>query len=342
MSESVLRQRRPTVAILATGGTIAGEALVAAQTIGYTAGVIGVDRLLSAVPELDSVAAIRAEQVASIDSKDLDNALWIALTHRVNILLAQDDIDGLVIMHGTDTLEETAYWLHLTVSSEKPVVLTAAMRPFTALSADGALNLFNAVTLAAYPDAAARGVLVAFANRIHGARDITKVSTYAIDAFASPESGVLGWVHDKRVEFQRRVTRTHTIKSVFRLNVINTQNLLPVVQIVVSHAGVEGIIVDALVNAGTHGIVVAGTGNGSIHATLQKALVHARTQSVSVVRSSRVGSGHVMHNAAAPDDILGLVSAGTLNPYKARILLMLSLAHGWSEPIVLQSLFDRY
>ncbi|WP_420885645.1 asparaginase [Candidatus Vallotia lariciata] len=335
-------QKRPTVAVLATGGTIAGEAPVAAQTSGYKAGVISVDRLLSAVPELDSVAAIRSEQIAGIDSKDLDDSLWVTLAHRVNVLLAQDDIDGLVIMHGTDTLEETAYWLHLTVASVKPVVLTAAMRPFTALSSDGSLNLLDAVTLAACPDAVARGVLVAFANRIHGARDITKVSTYAVDAFASPESGVLGWVQDRRIEFQRRVTRAHTIKSVFRLNDIDTQNPLPMVQIVVSHAGAVRVIVDALVDAGVRGIVVAGTGNGSIHSTLQQALVSARARSVAVVRSSRVGSGHVMRNGAAPDDMLGLVSAGTLNPYKARVLLMLALSRGWSEPLILQSLFDQY
>jgi L-asparaginase len=342
MSVDAAHWRRPTVAVLATGGTIAGEAADAARTVGYTAGVVGVDRLLAAVPALGRVAAIRAEQAANIDSKDIDDALWITLARRVNALLAQDDIDGLVIAHGTDTLEETAYWLHLTVASAKPVVLTAAMRPFTALSADGSLNLLNAVTLAARPDAAARGVLVAFANRIHSARDITKVSTYAVDAFASPESGVLGWVQDGRVEFQRRVTRAHTIESVFKLDAIDTQHALPAVQIIVSHAGVSRVVVDALVDAGVRGIVVAGTGNGSIHATLQQALADARARGVAVVRSSRVGSGHVMRNGAAPDDALGLVSAGTLNPYKARVLLMLALAHGWSEPAMLQSLFDQY
>ncbi|WP_225721108.1 asparaginase [Candidatus Vallotiella sp. (ex Adelges kitamiensis)] len=342
MNVGVSYKRRPTVAVLATGGTIAGEASDAAQTIGYTSGVVGVDRLLAAVPELDDVAVIRAEQVARIDSKDLDDALWITLARRVNVLLAQDDIDGLVIVHGTDTLEETAYWLHLTVTSAKPVVLTAAMRPFTALSADGSLNLLNAVTLAACPDAVARGVLVAFSNRIHGARDITKVSTYAVDAFASPESGILGWVQDKRVEFQRRVTRVHTIESVFKINAIDTQNPLPAVQIVVSYAGAMRIVIDALVDAGVRGIVIAGTGNGSIHTTLQQALVNARMRSIAVVRSSRVGSGHVMRNGAAPDDLLGLISAGTLNPYKARVLLMLALAQGWSEPTILQSLFDKY
>ncbi|MCG1039173.1 MULTISPECIES: asparaginase [Burkholderiaceae] len=342
MSVDAAHRPLPTVAVLATGGTIAGEAADAASTAGYKAGVVGVDRLLATVPALGSIARIHAEQVANIDSKDIGDALWITLARRVNALLAQDDIDGLVIAHGTDTLEETAYWLQLTVASTKPVVVTAAMRPLSALSADGPLNLLNAVTLAANPHAAARGVLVAFANRIHGARDVTKVSTYAIDAFASPESGVLGWVQDGRVEFQRRVTRAHTVESVFKLDVIETQHPLPAVQVVVSHAGASRVIVDALVDAGVRGIVVAGTGNGSIHATLQQALADARARGVAVVRASRVGSGHVMRNGAAPDDALGLVSAGTLNPYKARVLLMLALAHGWSEPAMLQSLFDQY
>jgi L-asparaginase len=333
----------PAIAVLATGGTIAGEAADAAKTVGYQAGVAGVDKLLAAVPSLASVGRIRAEQVASIDSKDMSDALWITLSQRVNALLAQDDVDGVVIAHGTDTLEETAYWLHLTVASAKPVVLTAAMRPSTALSADGPLNLLNAVTLAASPDAAGKGVLVAFANRIHGARDVTKTSTYAIDAFASPEVGVLGWVQDGRVEFQRLVTRAHTTESAFRVDTLASGGgALPAVEIVVSHAGVSRVALDALVAAGARGIVVAGTGNGSIHATLQQALAEARAKGVAIVRASRVGSGHVMRNGAAPDDALGFVSAGALNPYKARVLLKLALASGNGEPAALQHLFDRY
>lgn len=176
----------PQIAVLATGGTIAGRAGDASKTAGYKAGVVGVDDLLDAVPGLDAVARIHAEQIASIDSKDMSTALWTTLASRINALLAQDDIDGVVVTHGTDTLEETAYMLHLTVKSAKPVVLTAAMRPSTALSADGPLNLLNAVTVAASNDAAGQGVLVAFNNQIHSARDVTKISTYAVDAFRSP------------------------------------------------------------------------------------------------------------------------------------------------------------
>ena len=327
----------PRVAVLATGGTIAGSAPDAANTAGYQAGVIGVAQLLAAVPGLDTVAQIHAEQVASVDSKDMSFALWSTLEQRVNALLAGDDIDAVVITHGTDTLEETAYLLHLTVKSAKPVILTAAMRPASALSADGPLNLLNAVTLAASGEATGQGVLVAFNNRIHCARDVTKISTYAVDAFQSPEIGALGWVQDGRVEFQRRALRPHTVDAPFTADAQWAH-----VEIVTSYAGVSRIAVDALVSAGVRGIVVAGTGNGSIHATLQQALVEAAARGIAVVRASRVGSGHVMHNGAAKDDALGFVSAGTLNPYKARVLLMLALAAGTSEKAELQRVFDTY
>jgi L-asparaginase len=327
----------PRIAVLATGGTIAGSAADAANTSGYQAGVVGVDRLLEAVPALSGVAQIQPEQIASVDSKDMSLALWTTLAQRVNTLLASDEIDGVVITHGTDTLEETAYLLHLTVKGTKPVVLTAAMRPASALSADGPLNLLNAVTVAASAAAHGQGVLVAFNNRIHCARDVVKTSTYAVDAFQSPEVGALGWVQDGRVEFQRKVVRPHTVDTEF---VIGTK--WPNVELVVSYAGVSRIAVDALVAAGVRGIVVAGTGNGSIHSSVQQALVDAVTQGVVVVRSSRVGSGHVMRNGAAPDDVLGFVTAGSLNPYKARVLLMLALAAGGTGAVALQKIFDTY
>jgi L-asparaginase len=293
-------------------------------------------------------------------------------------VLAQSDVDGVVISHGTDTLEETAYWLHLTVRHAKPVVLVAAMRPSTALSADGPLNLLNAVTVAADAGAAGKGVLVVLANRIHSARDVTKTSTYAVDAFQSPDVGQLGWVQDGRVEFLRAPLRAHTTASEFSggsaggLAVVSARDrdaangcapashesqrglsgtgqaplaeraVLPSVEILLSYAGVTRTAVDALVAAGVHGLVVAGTGNGSLHATLQHALADAVGRGVVVVRASRVGCGHVMHDAAAPDAALGFVSAGSLNPYKARVLLMLALAGGLSCAADVQRVFDTY
>ncbi|AOJ62887.1 L-asparaginase [Burkholderia ubonensis] len=334
-SASVSPPALPRIAVLATGGTIAGAAPDAASTAGYQAGALGVNFLLDAVPALASVARIDAEQVASIDSKDLALPLWNTLATRIDALMADDAVDGIVITHGTDTLEETAYALHLTMQGDKPVVLTAAMRPATALSSDGPLNLLNAVTVAAHPAARGQGVLVAFNNRIHGARDVVKTSTYAVDAFQSPELGALGWVQDGRVEFARRVTRPHDSQLAMR-------NAWPAVEVVASYAGVTRTAVDALVAAGVRGLVVAGTGNGSIHATLQAALADAVKQGIAVVRASRAGSGHVMKNGAACDDALGFVSAGSLNPFKARVLLMLALANGIGARDDLQRLFDTY
>lgn len=325
----------PRIAVLATGGTIAGAAPDAASTAGYQAGALGVNFLLDAVPSLASVARIDAEQIASIDSKDLALPLWKTLAARIDALQADETIDGIVITHGTDTLEETAYALHLTAKGDKPVVLTAAMRPATALSSDGPLNLLNAVTVAADPAARGQGVLVAFNNKIHAARDVVKTSTYAVDAFQSPDLGVLGWVQDGRVEFARRATRPRDAQ-------LAIHSAWPSVEIVARYGGVTRTAVDALVAAGVRGLVVAGTGNGSIHATLQAALADAVKQGVVVVRASRVGSGHVMKNGAANDDLLGFVSAGSLNPFKARVLLMLALANGIGERDALQRVFDTY
>jgi len=337
---SHVKRPLPRIALLATGGTIAGAAADALQTAGYQAGALPVERLLEVVPALKGLADIEAEQLASIDSKDMSYAVWNALCSRLETLLVRDDIDGVVITHGTDTLEETAFLLHLTVKSHKPVVLTAAMRPATALSADGPLNLCQAVTVAADPAAAGRGVLVVVNNQIHGARDVSKRNTTAVQAFESPEFGILGWVQDARVEFHRILTRPHTLDTPFVAPAV-----WPEVALVVSYTGVSRIAVDALVAAGVRGLVVAGTGNGSIHAQLQQALSEAAAQGVAVVRASRTGAGHVMRNGAAPDDALGLVAAGTLSPYKARVLLMLALAGNGGQPLapgVLQAMFDTY
>ena len=330
----------PRIAVLATGGTIAGAAPDATNTSGYQAGVVGVGQLLAAVPSLAAVANVQAEQVASVDSKDMALALWSTLAQRINTLLASDEVDGVVVTHGTDTLEETAYLLHLSLKSDKPVVLTAAMRPSSALSADGPLNLLNAVIVAGNAKARGQGVLVAFNNRIHSARDVVKTSTYAVDAFQSPEIGALGWVQDGRVEFQRSVVRPHTGATPFVIDLNSAA--WPLVEVVTSYAGVSRVAVDALVSAGVKGIVVAGTGNGSIHSTVQTALAEAAAKGVAIVRSSRVGSGHVMRNGAAADDALGFVTAGALNPYKARVLLMLALAAGHTTPVALQQVFDTY
>ncbi|MBU6492216.1 MAG: type II asparaginase [Burkholderiales bacterium] len=330
--------RLPQVVLLATGGTIAGYAADAGRTATYQAGALNIETLLAAVPGLTDVARVRPEQIAQIDSKDMTCGLWLTLAERINAVLAEPDVDGVVITHGTDTLEETAYFLHLTVKSNKPVVMTAAMRPATALSADGPLNLLNAVRVAAHPEAAGQGVLVVVNHQIHCARDVVKTSTYSVQAFQSPEIGVLGWVQDEWVELQRRALRPHTVQSEFD---VAGRHALPMVEVLSSYANASTVPVEALVRAGVRGLVVAGTGNGSLYGPLQQALAEAARQGVRVVRASRTGAGHVMRNGAAADDTLGFVSAGNLHPYKARVLAMLALAHDipadrW------QGLFETY
>lgn len=354
----------PRIAVIGTGGTIAGAAANAAQTTGYQAGALSVSHLLEAVPALSAIARIDGEQLASIDSKDMSVELWVELSRRLDTLLASDAVDGAVVTHGTDTLEETAYFLHLTLKSSKPVVLTAAMRPATALSADGPMNLLNAAIVAGSPASHGRGVLVAFANRIHSAREVVKTSTFSVDAFDSPEAGPLGWVQDGRVEYVRRAERRHTVATPFRLArsgdtgaglhreagalAVETGVLhdgvppLPMVGVVHSYGGASRIAVDAFVAAGAAGIVAGGTGGGSLHRDLQEGLADAAARGVAIVRASRVGSGHILRNASAPDDRLGFVSAGTLSAFKARVLLMLALAAGIREPEALQGVFDTF
>lgn len=330
---------RARVVILATGGTIAGAAAAASDSLRYQAGALKIDTLLAAVPGLDTLAQVDAEQIASIDSKDASPSFWCDVSRRVNALLARDDVDGVVITHGTDTLEETAYWLHLTVASHKPVVMTAAMRPATASSADGPANLFDAVTVAASPQAVGQGVLIAFANRIHSARDVTKGSSHAVDAFVSPGTGPLGWVQDGKLAITRHPSTRHTTNSQFaRVEGWDAAALVDV-GIVMSYAGASDRMVRALCADDVKGIVVAGTGNGSIHRDVLLALIEAADAGVAVVRSSRTADIRVTE--AVDDRQLGFVAAGTLNPYKARVLLMLAAASG--EPIqAIRDMFAQY
>ena len=310
------------VSILATGGTIAGTGATSTTTVGYTAATVGVETLIKAVPEMTKVANVSGEQVFQIASENMSNEHWLTLAKRVNALLAQPKVDGIVITHGTDTLEETAYFLNLVVKSRKPVVLVGSMRPSTALSADGPINLYNAVLLAAHPDAAGRGVLVAMNDQIHAARDVTKANTTTADTFRTTELGMIGYIQGGKPFFYRQVTRKHTVDTEFDISKLDA---LPQVDVAYAYANVGAVAVEALVNAGARGLVHAGVGNGSLPAKTKPALVAAREKGVIVVRSSRVGQGIVARNGEANDDQLDFVAADTLSPQKARILLMLAL-----------------
>src|ERR1044072_5629795 len=254
------QQSLPTVVVLATGGTIAGAAGRDVQGA-YKSGQVGVDQLLAAVPQTKKIATLRGEQISNIGSQDMNDEVWLKLGKRVNELAAMSDVAGIVITHGTDTIEETAYFLNLVVKSRKPVVLTAAMRPSTALSADGPLNFFNAVAVAANKDAAGRGGLVVVNDWIHGGASLTKTSTTAVQTFLSPIRGLIGTVAYGEAEFYRGPVGRNTVDSEFFLDGVLT---LPRVDIIMAYENMDGALIDAAVASGARGLFVAGVGNGNM------------------------------------------------------------------------------
>lgn len=308
------------IVVLGTGGTIAGTAASAADNIGYTAAQVGVAQLLAAVPRLADVAdgPLEAEQVAQVDSKDMDFAIWRALAGRCAALLADASVRGIVITHGTDTLEETAWFLASVLDARKPVVLTCAMRPATALAPDGPQNLLDAVAVAATPGA--QGVLVAAAGALHGARQVQKVHPYRVDAFASGEEGPLGWVEEGRVRLSSDWPAAQVEQAQAAIETVASDRPWPRVEIVMNHAGAGGALVDVLVRDGVDGIVVAATGNGTLHHALQAALEAAQTAGVAVRVTTRCALGRVLPK---PGDVLP--DAGGLSPVKARVALLLEL-----------------
>lgn len=324
------------VVLLGTGGTIAGTAARPDDAVGYRAGQLGVGHLVAAVPSLRGLD-LECEQVAQLDSKDMDAATWQLLAARAAHHLGRADVAGVVVTHGTDTLEETAYFLDLVVRSRKPVVLTAAMRPATALSADGPLNFYNAVAVAASPLAADRGVLVVLNDAIHGAAGVTKGSTTAVQTFVSPTRGLLGTVTYGAIEFFGE-RRARPPGAPFGLDGVST---LPRVDIVFAHAGMGGELIDAAVAAGARGLVVAGVGNGNMSAAALDALARAARRGVVCVRSTRVQAGAVGRNVEIDDDALGLVASDELNPQKARVLLKLALVAPPSTAAIQQWFLER-
>jgi len=330
-------QTLPTVVVLATGGTIAGAAASDVQA-GYASGQVGVDQLLAAVPQAKKLANLRGEQISNIGSQDMNDEVWLKLAKRVNELVAMPDVSGVVITHGTDTIEETAYFLNLVVKSRKPVVLTASMRPSTALSADGPLNFYNAVAVAANKDAAGRGVLVVINDWIHGAASLTKTSTTAVQTFMSPLRGLIGTVAYGNAEFYRGPVGKNTVDSEFSVQGVTA---LPRVDIIMAYENMDGALIDAAVASGAKGIVIAGVGNGNLTAAAVKALSAQAKKGIVCVRSTRVATGVVGRNVELDDDALGLVASMDLNPQKARVLLRLALLKT-SDPKVIQRYFVEY
>ena len=316
----VQTKKRLKWVVLGTGGTIAGTAASASDHTGYTAGQLGVQHLLEAIPSLQDTLqgdALVCEQVAQLDSKDMDHATWQTLARRCTHWLAQPSVGGIVITHGTDTLEETAWFLQQVLGTQMPVVLTCAMRPATALMPDGPQNLLDALTLVRDP--LAQGVIAMAAGCIHGAREVQKVHPYRLDAFSSGDIGARGWVEQGRVRWANPggwgLPHVHASHALER-----SPADWPWVEVVYSHAGADARHVRALVAAGVKGLVVAGTGNGTVHQDLLMALQEAQSQGVRVRLVSRCAEGQVVGQPAALE-----TAPRGLNAVKARISLMLDL-----------------
>lgn len=334
---AAVAQAKPKVMILATGGTIAGSA--ASQTsAGYQSGAVAVDTLIAAVPDMKNIADVSGEQIASIGSQDMNDAVWLKLAKRINGIFKSGKAQGIAITHGTDTMEETSYFLNLTVKSDNPVVLTGSMRPSTAMSADGPLNMYNAVAIAADPKAKGRGVLVAIDDDIHAAHDVIKTHATDVAVFRSGEAGLVGGVLFGKTNWWRNPTEVHTSKSEFNIEHVDQ---LPRVDIIHAHANMSPDLITAAANNGAKGIVIAGVGDGNMTAPSVEALKAVIKKGVVVVRSTRTNGGIVRRNIELNDDQLGTVASMGLNPAKARVLLQLALLKTKDVKKV-QDYFNRY
>jgi L-asparaginase len=329
--------RKPNITILATGGTIAGAAASGTQA-GYTSGAVTIDAMLTAVPGITNLATVKGEQISNVGSQDMSFEIMLKLAKRINELGRSTDVDGIVVTHGTDTMEETAFFLNLVVKTDKPVVMVGSMRPSTAVSADGPLNLYNAVGVAADPNARGRGVLVVMNDWIHAAHSLTKTSTTAIQTFMSPLRGVVGIASYGKNDFYNTPAWKHTTGTEFDVSSVTA---LPRVDIIMAYADMSPAMIDASVASGAKGIVIAGVGNGNMNKVSLDAAAAAVKKGVVVVRSSRVATGSVGRNVEVNDDELGFIASDELNPQKSRILLSLALLKERSKAD-LQKMFYTY
>jgi L-asparaginase len=327
----------PNIVILATGGTIAGAATTGTQA-GYTSGAVGIDTMVAGVPGITKLANIKGEQISNVGSQDMSFDILLKVAKRINELARSSAVDGIVITHGTDTMEESAFFLNLTVKTDKPVVMVGSMRPSTAVSADGPLNLYNAVGVAADPRAAGRGVLVVMNDWILDAHSLTKTSTTAVQTFMSPIRGTVGIATYGKNDFYKKPDWPHTTQSEFDISKVTA---MPRVDIIFASADMSSDLIDCAVARGAKGIVIAGVGNGNMNKASVEAAANAVKKGVVVVRSSRVPTGTVGRNVELNDDELGFIASDELNPQKARILLSLALL-GTRTPQQIQKLFETY
>jgi glutamin-(asparagin-)ase len=326
------------VVVLATGGTIAGAGASPANSATYQAAKVGIEQLIAGIPELSQIANVRGEQVMQIASESITNENLLQLGRRVAELADSKDVDGIVITHGTDTLEETAYFLNLVEKTDKPIVVVGSMRPGTAMSADGMLNLYNAVAVAGSKDARGKGVLVTMNDEIQSGRDVSKMINIKTEAFKSAW-GPLGMVVEGKSYWFRQPAKRHTMNSEFDIKNIKS---LPDVEIAYGYGNVSDTAYKALAQAGAKAIIHAGTGNGSVPAKVVPALQELRKEGVQIIRSSHVNAGgFVLRNAEQPDDKYDWVVAHDLNPQKARILAMVALTKT-QDSKELQRMFWEY
>jgi len=327
----------PRLRVLATGGTIAG-AQASATDYGYKSGAYDVNSLLKAVPNLDKLAVITGEQLASIGSQDMNDEIWLKLAKRINAVLAGTGTDGVLITHGTDTLEETSYFLSLVTKSDKPVVMVGSMRPATAVSADGPGNIYNGVAVVADAGAKGKGTLVVLNDTIHYARNVMKTDTTSVQTFASINRGPAGVVHTGKVTWFEPMDRKLGPATEFSIDDLDR---LPRVDIIYAHANMSADLIDAAIRNGAKGIVVAGVGDGNMTAAALDVLTRAAKGGVVVVRSTRLPAGIVLRNNEVNDDEKGFVASGELNPPKSRVLLQLALTRT-TDPVRIQKMFYEY
>ena len=324
------------VTILATGGTIAGAGT--AGGYGYKAGSFQVEDLIKAVPDIDKMARLNGEQVANIGSQDMNDEVWLKLAKRGNEVLSSANVNGVVITHGTDTLEETSYFLHLVLKTDKPVVMVGSMRPATATSADGPANLYDAVAVSTDPGARGRGVLVVLNDEVHSARNVIKTNTTSLQTFESPNRGPVALVHTGKIDWFERMDKKHTRQSEFSVTKLNA---LPRVDIIYAHSNMSVDLIQAALDRGAKGLVIAGVGDGNMSKAALEHLAQAVKRGVVVVRASRVESGIVLRNNEVDDDKMGFVASGELNPPKSRVLLQLALTKT-TNPKEVQRMFTEY
>ncbi len=337
LSISMFGQAKPKVLILATGGTIAGSAKSGVQS-GYTSGQVTIDAMVNAVPDAMKLADIKGEQISNVGSQDMSFEIMLKVANRINELAASKDVDGFVITHGTDTMEETAYFLNLVVKTDKPVVLVGSMRPSTAISADGPLNLYNAIAVAADPKAKGHGVLLVMNDWIHSAQSLTKVSTTAVQTFMSPIRGLIGTTAYGVNDFFHYPDQKFGKASEFDIKGVSS---FPRVDIIYADADMKPDLIDASIEKGAKGIVIAGVGNGNMNKASLDACARASKKGIIVVRSTRVATGIVGRNVECNDDELGLIASYGLNPQKSRILLSVALLKQ-RNLAELQKIFEEY